>query len=451
MSEPFAQARDEFLAGVEHFERGEWAAAERRFLASLALLPGRASTLANLGAVRLRLQRPADALEPLAAALAAEPAQPEAWCHHGDALLLLERPGDALASFEQAQAHAPGDDRVRYRRGKALAALDRPEEALAEFDAVLAQRPADAEAWLRRAQCLQQLDRHPAALEGYGRALALRPDLATAWSQRGSLLKDLGRHAEAARDFEQALAHGADPEVHRYFLAAVSGAGSPAHAPRQYVEFLFDDYAPRFDAHLVGLLGYRAHRVLVEGLADLGPRRYARALDLGCGTGLCGPLVRPLAGALDGVDLSARMLEQARATGCYADLLQADIAEHLAATAHRYELLLAADVFIYVGDLDAVFAGAARALAPCGVFCFSVEQAGDAEGVALRTSLRYAHGLHYLQALARRHGFAWRHQRSAPIREDQRQPIPGRYVYLERPGPAGAAGPADPAPADNAP
>ena len=177
---------------------------------------------------------------------------------------------------------------------------------------------------------------------------------------------------------------------------------------------------------------YRAHELLVQGLQALGPRRYPSVLDLGCGTGLCGPLVRPLADRLDGVDLSAGMLARARETGVYDQLFEADIGDWLGGAQRQDDLVLAADVFIYVGALEPVFRGVADILAPGGVFAFSVEALPDAEDFRLMPSLRYAHSQAYVRRLAAQHGLLLRAVNQAPLREDQQQPVMGHYIYLQR-------------------
>lgn len=359
----FEQAKAFFLEGVRDCEAGRFDAAERRFAASLALLPGRPSTLTNLGAVRLK--------------------------------------------------------------------LGRAEDALAVLDEALSQEPDNVEALGHRATALAELGRHGEALAGFDRVVALAPSLGHAWTLRGSVLKDLGRLDEAAESFRQALAHGGDARVNRYYLAGLEGRDAPEAPPREYVQALFDGYAPAFDEQLMGALRYEAPQRLASGLRAL-DRRFERAMDLGCGTGLCGPLIAPFTGAIDGVDLSAAMLERARQKGVYASLSQGDLVEWLAAAGSGYDLAIAADVFIYVGALEKVFAGVARALRPGAVFCFSVEAAGEDEGLALRPSLRYAHSQPYLRGLAGAHGFALLRSEHAPIREDQREPIPGLYLWLER-------------------
>jgi predicted TPR repeat methyltransferase len=233
--------------------------------------------------------------------------------------------------------------------------------------------------------------------------------------------------------FRQALALGDDPELNRYFLASLSGEDAPPTPPLRYVEMLFDGYADKFDQHLVQVLHYQAHRLVVEQVSHPG-RSFARALDLGCGTGLCAPLARPIAHRLEGVDISAAMLAKAQALGLYDQLTQADLVSYLSSTPRRYDCVVAADVFIYVGALEPVFDGVARVLEPGGVFGFSVEIAPDECDFALRPSQRYAHSERYLRTLALRHGFEVRSMLHRPIREDQARPIAGLYACLQAVG-----------------
>lgn len=361
MGDNFDQARDFFRRGVAHYEAGAYAAAERDFAAALDLVPGRVSTLTNLGAVRLKLGRPAEAVALLAEALAQEPGNGEALRHRAAALAELGQLESALASVDQALQLQPGD--------------------------------------------------------------------AAAWTLRGSLLRSLGRPAEAAQAYRAGAANGDDSALNRYFLASLGGAAAPPHAPREYVESLFDGYSQAFDAHLVQVLRYRAPERLVQGLAAV---RADAALDLGCGTGLCGRLLRPLAARLDGVDLSANMVEGARAAGWYDEVVHADAADYLHATPQRYDLVIAADVFIYVGALEHVFAGVARVMPPGGRFCFCVELAAPGPDLVLQPSLRYAHSAAYIHGLARQSGFEVAAAGEWPIREDQGSPVPGLFAWLAR-------------------
>ena len=394
----FEQARQHFVDGLAHLSAGRLVDAEQQFGASLELLPDRVSTLVNLAAVRLGLSRPEAALEAAARVLALEPANVEGWFHHGGAMTQLGRWNDALQSYERAGALAP------------------------KF----------AEPWFRHGQVLQRIDRDPEALRSYQRAVAADARFAPAWTNVGTLLRELGHIDEAAHAFRKARENGADDELNGYYLAAVGSGAVPATAPALYVETLFDDYAPSFATHVVEALDYRAHRTLAEALTTIAPgRQFRHALDLGCGTGLCGTLLKPLAAQLCGVDLSGRMLAEAEATQVYDALARQDIVDYLQTETATFDLIAAADVFIYVGDLSPAFAAVRRVLERGGIFCFSVELAPhEATDFQLLPSLRYAHGERYLRTLARLHGFRVVHAQQGPIRHDQRQPIGGLFLFL---------------------
>ncbi|GAB2603029.1 hypothetical protein GCM10027034_40090 [Ramlibacter solisilvae] len=362
MDSNFEQAKNFFLQGVQHFEAGRFEQAQLQFVASLSLVPGRPSTLMNLGATRIRLGRFEDAAEVLEEVVRAE--------------------------------------------------------------------PADAEALGHLATALAELGRHRQALERVDTALRVAPAVGALWTLRGNLLKDLGRPQEAAQAFQNALDHGGDAELNRYFLAGLRGDQAPAAPPRRYVQGLFDGYAQGFEDHLVQVLRYRAPEILVRGL---GPRRFDHVLDLGCGTGLCGQQLRPLSRRITGVDLSANMVEQARARGVYDEVLQADLLEALAGRRAQHDLVIAADVLVYVGALEAVFAAVGEALVPQGLFAFTVELADGTAPMELRASLRYAHSRAYSDALARQNGLELMASAQHPIREDQGVPIEGLFVWLLKP------------------
>ena len=436
MSDDFELARERFAQGVRAFESGALTQAEAHFAASLTHLPGRPSALMNLAAVRIRLGQTAQALPLLEQALAQEPDNADAWGHRAAALAALGRPEEALAACDRVLALAPGRPAALFQRGIQLNAIGRAGEALAAFDALLMAQPDEPEALFHRAQTLHRLGRADEALAAYERLLARQPEVAIAWTQRGSLLKDLGRGAEAAACFRRALAQGGDEALNRFLLASLEDGKAPPGPPREYVEGLFDAYAADFDEHLAARLGYDAPRRLVALL----PReaRFDAALDLGCGTGLMAPWLLAHCDAIDGVDLSARMLEKARALGRYRQLHHADLLAHLTACregGQRYGLVAAADVFVYVGVLDAVFAGVSRVLDPGGAFLFTVEAADAAaagDAPQLRPNSRYAHPRPYLDALATRHGFQARRAEACTLRHDQGRPVAGWCLWLER-------------------
>lgn len=395
--DPTEQAKALFFEGNALFEQGQFEDAAGRYQAALVLVPGRPSILANLGVTQCRLNRWPEAVATLTQATKAVPAHRDAW-------VALGLSHEALSNWVGA-VHA-------LRQGVKLGA-------------------STAQIQLSLAMCLLRLERPDEALQALDQALTLDPTLAEAWSQRGSLLREAGQYAEAARCFEQALAHGGDPTLHRFYLASVrAGDATPAQPPRAYVAALFDEYADDFQSHLIQHLKYQAHETLLAPLR-VGGQRFPLVLDLGCGTGLCGQLIRAHADAVDGVDLAQAMVEQARASGAYRRVEQGDLLGFLRSQTAPADLVIAADVFIYVGALDEVFSAVRQRLQPDGCFAFSVELAGDGEELQLRPSLRYAHSTGYVERLAQAHGFQVRQTWQAALREDQRKPVMGLYVLLE--------------------
>jgi len=400
MSEPMEQARQAFVRGIALFESQQYESADAAFTQALALAPGRASVLLNLGVTKVHRQLFAEAEPLLQAALAADDTVGDGWAALGLAQMELGQWAPALRSHESALAHGAGTAAIHMRLGQCLARAGRTQQALAALEAAV-ERDAD---------------------------------LAEAWSQLGHLQREMQQPAEAARSYQNALDRGADAELHRYYLAALEHGAPVANAPRQYVQTLFDQYADEFEDHLVGQLRYQGHRVLVEQLPAACPSHFPQVLDLGCGTGLCGPHIRPRASVLWGLDLSAAMLDKARARGVYDRLIEGDVVEALRGEAAVFDLVLAADVFIYVGHLDDVFGQLSQRIRPGGWLAFTIEEATETAGPGpqLLPSLRYAHPVAYVEALATRHGFDCAHVHSAPLRWDQDTAVPGQYFYLRK-------------------
>jgi len=432
MNESFEKARDLFLAGISAYESGRFIEAEKSFELSLTLMPDRVSTLNNLASTRINLGKPEAALATLERVLAKEPDNLEALSHRGAALTELGRHEEALRCYDRVLAADPGRIKVMFHRGTTLGLLERDDEAIAVLDRMLAIDPAHAEGWLRRGQSLLRQVKHDAALESIAKALELDPTFAEAWTVRGTILAELKRNDEAAAAFEQAIASGGDEKLNAFFLAGMKSGTAPVEPPRYYVETLFDDYAEKFDDHLVNVLHYQAHNILIESLRAMTSRRFERALDLGCGTGLCGVLLQPFVDRIDGVDLSANMLEKAKARGIYTDIVHADIGDYLHDTGKTWDLVVAGDVFIYIGDLTRIFAGVSRVLDSGGSFCFSTEMAQGDDEFALRDTLRYAHSERFIRRLADEHGFDIEKIDRRPVREDRHQPIPGLFVFLAK-------------------
>lgn len=291
------------------------------------------------------------------------------------------------------------DARGWYRLGNQHEDEGRDTEALACFERAVAADPGYAKAWNNLGAALQRQGQAARAEEAYRTALRRDPALLQPSLNLGRLHESRGESGLAADCYRAALVHHPGEPMLQHLLAAASG-GNTERAPREYVESLFDEQAMRFDARLVGELEYRVPGRLAELLRPTLLRVPARVLDLGCGTGLVGAALGGAGVELAGVDLSAGMLREAAKRGVYRSLQQLDVQEALAQCGERtLDAVVAADVFIYIGALDGVFAATSRALAPGGIFAFSVETMASGN-YQLQPSGRYAHALGYIDGLA---------------------------------------------------
>jgi predicted TPR repeat methyltransferase len=267
------------------------------------------------------------------------------------------------------------------------------------------------------------------------RAAAAEPNNPLRHLQLAEALRRAERNADAIVALKRCLALDPDALPAKFLLSALSGEGVPDSMPPALVAAIFDTAAPRFDQMLVGTLKYQGPTVIVKALEPFLPQlgRGLDVLDIGCGTGLCGPLLRPFARLLDGIDLSARMIDQAQARRCYDRLAVGDFIAMLdEAPQHSYDLVVAADVLVYIGALEKTFAAVARGLRPGGLFAYSVEK-GAGGSFSLSPASRYQHDPAYVMRVAAVTGFAHRHHADAVLRFESGQPVASQiFVHARR-------------------
>lgn len=373
-TKPAARTPDELVATArQHAERGETAEAEARYRDALALSPDHVEALLLLG------------------------------------LLLVEREDvdGAIVLLEEAREVAPSFPPVQLALGSAYAAAGLDDLAVVAMETAV---KLDTTSTLP----LERLAKH--------HITARRPREAI-----GALRRIL------RRDPAHAHAH--------FLLAGLTGERRgdasdaddtrPPEPPPELIADLFDTYAPSFDQHLAGL-AYSVPKALAALVSRTGASADGswRVLDLGCGTGLSGIELRPFARTLIGSDLSPRMIARARQRAIYDELRVEDLTGTLARE-QRVDLIVAADVFIYVGALEATFAACATALRPGGLLAFSVERSSGA-AVVLQPTLRYAHAEAYIVGLAKQHSFAIERAEPSVLRIDNGQPVDGVVYVLRR-------------------
>jgi len=288
---------------------------------------------------------------------------------------------------------------------------------------------------LEMARALHERGDAAAAVELLEQAMELAPEWVDGLFLLAGWLEAQERREEAVAVYARCMALDPSDRVGAVVRLALLGvlAATP-ELPEAYVAGVFDDYADRFEAALVERLGYRVPGALHDLVARLGGSGtlHARVLDLGCGTGLAGERFRACSSWLEGVDLSAGMVAIARRKSIY-DLLEVGEAVTFAALKKRhYDLVVAADVLVYMGDLEAVMAAVSHALVPGGRFAFSVE-AVEGAGFRLTAGHRYAHSQPYLRRMVEEAGLALEAVVETTCRLEAGQPLPAFLVVARRP------------------
>ncbi len=363
---------------MEAHKGGRFLDAEAAYRRVLQDHPGDPDALNFLGMLQCQIGQPAEAEVFLRRSVDAEPSNPHAWLNLGNVLVTLHRDEEARSAFVRATELAPNL----------------------------------AMAWFNLGVCLGRCKQPSEAASALHRALKIEPGHIPAYESLAVVLHRLGNYTEAAEVFREWLAHDPGNPMALHMLAAVSGATTPSRAADGYVRVLFDDFAASFDENLTSLQ-YRAPQLLAERLGrEAAGHAPLDILDAGCGTGLCGPLVRPLARTLAGVDLSAGMIEKARARSGYDELVVEELCVFMSSRPGHFDVVISADTLVYFGALEEPLQAARRCLRSGGLLLFTVEQ-GDPgadsgareRSYRLETHGRYSHTEAYVRAVLAAAGF----------------------------------------------
>ncbi len=390
---------------IARHRAGDHVLAEAGYLRYLADHPRSASALHFLGLLRSHQGRNADAIPLMTQALEIDPEYVDAWSNLG------------IAHYQERDLE--GAEKC-YRRAIEL-------------------NPDFVNAWANLGLTLRAQDAHEEAAEAWKRALELSPNMRSVAIPFGQLLYKLGRQTEALEFYRRWHEVEPDDPIPTHMLAALGGAGRPERASDGYIRSTFDDFADSFDQSLE-LLRYRAPELLCEAVTRSGAaegRGPLAVLDRGCGTGLCGPLLRPSASRLIGVDLSPKMLAKAAARGVYDQLNCAELTQWLATCGEKFDVAVAADVLCYFGELREVFGHVRQALVPAGRFAFSLEALqgeGSGEPFLLKPHGRYQHARGYVESTLAASGLSLVELSEAVLRYERGEPVAGHLVIASPAG-----------------
>ncbi|MBT3351712.1 MAG: tetratricopeptide repeat protein [Nitrospinaceae bacterium] len=352
--------------------------------------------------------------------------------HLGIILQIDEKHEESLAFFNRSVEMAPASHDFRFNRGRLFVEMGRNEEAAGDYRAAIELSPQFTAPLINLGILEMGAGNTTQAKALYLKAIEIQPDMIEAHLNLGTLFLGEGNAQEARQSFDTVLRLDPGNQPARHLLSTLAG-DSPETAPKEFVSKLFDDYAGSFETHLTEELGYQFPQMIREAVPLVLNREPVslRILDLGCGTGLCGLLFRDMAETLIGVDLSPGMLAKAREKNVYDSLIEGDLSKALEAESESLDLVIAADVFIYVGNLRQVFSGCRGAMSAGALLAFSTEYL-DGEGFELRASGRFAHSTKYIEALADEFGFSVVKREEIAIRTSNAQPLAGNLYIVSK-------------------
>jgi predicted TPR repeat methyltransferase len=428
--------RDALTMAIRLHQQGHLDIAEQSYRNILDAVPEQPDALHFLGVLSHQLGRSEEGVRLIRRALAQAPDHAGAHNNLGNILSKRGKPDEALAAYQKAIELDPGDVDALNNLGVMLKSSGRLEEAAAHFESAIENDPGHSESYHNLVGTLTRLGRLEQAVEVARRGVELGSDLSDAYRNLSDVLRRAGRVDEAVSVVRQWLSISPGHPIAVHQLAAYLGEDVPERASDRYITMTFDDFADSFDEVLRGL-EYRAPELIIAGISDRSKALAGQLdiLDAGCGTGLCGPLLRKYARRLVGVDLSSRMIAKARERGCYDELITAELISFLNDNDASFDLIASADTLVYIGNLEQFFAAAHDRLRPGGELVFTLEYAADLEGRAgfrLEETGRYSHTKAYLQQVLAATGLVPRMMQQEVPRKQLGKPVSGLLVAAVR-------------------
>ena len=415
--------------------------AEQKYREAITLNPGFFEAHNNLGNILQATGRVAEATSHLVSAFKINPKDATVAFNVGRGAGAQHMFNEAVVLYREAIALDPSSANAQAGLANNLTQLAQYDEAEQSLSGSIEDQSAALAGTCR--------SRAGAARPGQGRGgvrqaeILSRAETAPDFPHKnfGILLARAGCPDGARLCFENHLARvPADADKIAMLLASVGGA-LPERASDQQIAQLYAGRAHRWDVGASGQTGYQGHRLVAAALDELGANSVEAIVDAGCGTGLVGELVRAKAKRLVGIDMSDAMLAQARQKNVYDTLICGDLLDYLTSHEQSCDIIASAATLIHFGDLDPVFAAAARCLRKGGLFAFTLfPNDDDPEAVAIGTLNGLAqggcfrHGDGYVARTAAKHGFS-----VALLRRDahefiRKAPLPGTIAVLRRDG-----------------
>lgn len=395
----------------------------------------------NLGALLFKQGRVQEAIVHLERAIRMDPQFIDAHYNLANCYAHQERLIDAHSHYQLVLKHAPDHLGALHNVGIVLTGLKEFEKAKLPLEKTIQREPDNVDALFHLALILASQEDLNGAKALYEKVIDLNPHHGQAHHNLATILLHLKTPDIALKHYQTAYSLMPENKTALHMIHALTGDQNIEQAPLEYVRALFDQYAVNYDDHLKSQLNYQVPHYMRQTIAPYLQEHThpLRVLDMGCGTGLLAPYFRDVAGKFYGSDLSPNMIQIAQKQGGYDELYTEDLLTTLSRYTCELDLILAADVFGYMGQLASTFLACEKALVTIGLLCFSIEylEAKESEphaskGFLLTSSGRFAHCPHYIRTLSAEYGFEVLKQHNIVLRQQEGQNVQGGIFILKK-------------------
>ena len=423
-------AKAHFNLGGTFQDIGQLNSSVKSYEKAINIEPNYAEAHNNIGNVLKELGQLDSAISYYKKTIVINPKYIEAYYSLGSIFEELGQLNSAVQYYEEVLVIKPEFSEMHNNLGVILQHQGKLNDAIKHLKKAVNIKPDFAEAHNNLGNIHKDLNQCDDAINCYEKAISINSNYAEAHFNLGTMLSQLGKLEAAVKSLESAVSNKANYGEALHLLNALTGKTTQS-PPKEYVEKLFDDYADEFDNSLVKQLQYKLPFLIKKLINKVAPSssKFNNVIDLGCGTGLAGQELRGISNNLTGIDLSNKMIIKAKAREVYDHLIGGDIAKTLNASKEKYDLFVALDVLIYIGEVSSIFKAIRRSCNQNAIFIFSIEVQSDGDYSLLKTG-RYSHSEDYILRNSS-DGFKLLESKEVKLRKDNDKWITGKIICLQ--------------------
>ena len=352
--------------------------------------------------------------------------------HLASIFMQQQKTSAAIEEFLRIESEHPHHFETQCNLGHCLLTQGKLTEAKKHYQQALELKPGDSQILFNMGVIHMEQGLVDQAIQFYQRVLQVSPDLFAAHHNIAIAYLAKQHVGYALHHFKEGLRLQPNNAALQYTVTSLSENQRLLQAPTEYIQSLFDAYADHYDVHLLGALEYQMPKLFLEKLRHfVSQEKKYQILDLGCGTGLCGEICHGFAKKIIGIDVSEKMLAMARSKNIYDDVIIADMTTYLTLNSTTFDIILAGDVLVYTGALEALFESLSQALIPGGLFIFNTEIT-ESKDFKMNQSGRFSHNKSYIDNLAAKNQLKILSYDVCTTRFQNNMPVPGHLYVLKR-------------------